>query len=132
MDWLEYLNWSEMQTDELRSIGFAYLKEGIYDLALVFFEALNVLEADNSEDLQTLGALHLQKGDEKKALKYIDRSLQIKNDPIALLNRVKVLFKIGQKDEAIQEARILLKSENLDIAFQAQALLMAFKEEPKA
>ena len=129
MNWLDYLNWSDMQTNELRSLGFAYLREGKYDLALVFFEVLNVLEADNSQDLQTLGALHLEKGDNQKALKYLDRSLQLQNDAVTLLNRVKVLFKLGQKDEAIQEARLLLESENLDIAFQAQALLMAFSEE---
>ena len=85
MNWLDYLNWSEMQTDELRSLGFAYLREGKYDLALVFFEALNVLEQDNTEDLQTLGALHLEKGNHEKALAYLDQSLEKENDPASLL-----------------------------------------------
>ena len=129
MNWLDLLNWSEFQTDELRSIGFSYLQQGKYDLALVFFEALNVLEADNSKDLQTLGALHLEKGDNKQALEYLDKSLEIQNDPFTMLNRVKVLFQLGYKDQATAEATLLINSENSEIAMQAQALVMAFTEE---
>ena len=131
MNWLDLLNWSEMQTDELRSIGFSYLQQGKYDLAMVFFEALTILEADNPQDMQTLGALHLEKGNNLKALEYLDRSLQVKSDSSTLLNRVKVLFKLGYKGQAITEARLLLKSDSSDIALQAQALIMAFSEETK-
>jgi tetratricopeptide (TPR) repeat protein len=131
MNWLDILNWSEIQTDEMRSIGFSYLQQGKYDLAMVFFEALSVLEADNPQDLQTLGALHLEKGNNLKALEYLDRSLSLKSDASSLLNRVKVLFKLGYKDQAVTEARLLLSSPNTEIALQAQALIMAFSSEKK-
>lgn len=128
MNWKDLLNWSEMQTDELRSVGFSYLQQGKYDLALVFFEALTILEANNPQDLKTLGALHLEKGNNLKALEYLDRSLEVKNDLPALLNRVKVLFKLGYKDQAIAEARLLAGSDDPDISLQAQALIMAFSD----
>ena len=129
MNWLDFLNWSEFQTDELRSVGFSYLQQGKYDLALVFFEALNVLEADNPQDLQTLGALHLEKGDNKQALEYLDKSLEVQSDPFTMLNRVKVLFQLGYRDQATAEATLLINSDNPEISMQAQALMMAFTEE---
>lgn len=129
MNWLDLLNWSDLQTDELRSVGFSYLQQGKYDLALVFFETLNVLESDNPQDLQTLGALHLEKGDNQQALEYLDQSLELKSDAFTMLNRVKVLFQLGYKDQATAEANLLIQSENSEIAMQAEALVMAFTED---
>ncbi len=126
MQWLDILNWSDHHLEELRFIGFSYLEQGKYDLALVFFEALTVLEADNNSDLQTLGALHLEKGNNVKALEYLDRSLEMKKDEGALLNRVLTLFKLAHKEQALTEAKLLINAQDQEIAMQAQALIMAF------
>ena len=60
VNWLELLGWGKGEVEDLRFIGYSYIKQGHYQTALTFFEALVVLNPDNAYDLQTLGALHLQ------------------------------------------------------------------------
>ena len=58
-DWLKTLKWSNEQLQDLRYSGFAYIRQGKYDIALPLFEALVLLDSDNAYDAQTLGAFHL-------------------------------------------------------------------------
>ena len=127
MDWLETLGWKEGEIEALRSAGFAYVKQGAYEIALTFFEALTELEQNNAYDLQTLGALHLQLGNGLRALDCIDRALKI--DPTHLetrLNRAKTLCMLGYKKQGLNIAFDLQQSENREIASQASALLLAY------
>lgn len=127
MNWLDVLGWSEDQIEDLRFVGFSYIKQGLYDTALVFFEALIVLSPDHPYDLKTLGALYLQKGNALQALHFLDRSLKIEpKDPQTMLNRAKSLFALGYKKRAIMEAQKLKTSQNTDIAKQANALVLSF------
>src|SRR5260221_12674088 len=95
INWLEVLDWGQDELEDLRFVGYSYLKQGKYDIALTFFEALTVLNPRNVYDLQTLGALYLQIGNNLMALNFIERSLKI--DPNHLptkLNRAKALFSL--------------------------------------
>ncbi|NGX27121.1 MAG: hypothetical protein K940chlam6_01052 [Chlamydiae bacterium] len=127
VNWLEVLDWGGEELEDLRFVGYSYLKQGKYDIALTFFEALAVLNPGNPYDLQTLGALHLQQNNNLQALNYIERALKIDPDHLPTkLNRAKALLALGYKRQGVREAEELSKSENPEIADQASALLMAY------
>lgn len=127
VNWLEVLDWDGEELEDLRFVGYSYLKQGKYDIALTFFEALAVLNPSEAYDLQTLGALHLQQNNNLMALNYIERALKI--DPNHLptrLNRAKALYALGYKKQAEKEAHSLTESADPAIADQASALLLAY------
>lgn len=128
MNWLELLGWNQHQLDDLRNLGYSYAKEGIFDTALTFFEALALLEPLQTYDLQILGALHLQKGNGLLALDFLDRAIKL--DPSSLetrLNRAKALFMLGYRRQGILQASELERCEDPAIAAQAGALLLAYR-----
>jgi len=133
MNWKEALNWNDDVLQDIRFVGYAYIKEGHYEIALKIFDGLLVLSEDNSYDLKTLGALHLQIGNPLLALQYLDKSL--KKDPKDLqvqLNRAKALFTLGYRKQGIYEVRRLSTSSDSAIAKNASALLLAFPSQKLA
>ncbi len=127
LNWLEILGWKEQQVDDIQYVGFSYIKEGKYDIALIIFEALCVLQPANPYHLQTLGALYLQMGNNPSALDYLERALKMNKDHApTLLNRVKALFSLGYKKQALDQLQPLLKNSSPDISKQAQALQLAY------
>jgi tetratricopeptide (TPR) repeat protein len=127
IDWLSILGWNNEELEDLRFVGYSYIKQGKYDIAVTFFEALVILGPESVYDLQTLGALYLQTGNHLMALNYIEKALKL--DPThlpTLLNRTKTLFALGYKRQALNQARELEKCSQEQIADQAQALIMAY------
>ena|ERR1700722_10808039 len=127
VNWLEVLGWQQDELDDLRFVGYSYIKQGSYDLALTFFEALSILAPQNAYDLQTLGALYLQKNNNLMALNTIEKALKL--DPRhypTLLNRVKALFGLGYKKQGLTAAKNLLTCPIEHIANQATALILAY------
>ncbi len=127
LNWLEVLGWELEQLEDLRFVGYSYIKQGHYETAITFFEALVVLDPNSLYDLQTLGALHLQNNNNLMALNYIERALKL--DPRhypTLLNRTKALFALGYKRQALAQAKKLEKSSDEQIANQAGALILAY------
>ncbi len=126
VQWSEVLGWDDEAIEDLRYLGYAYLKQGKYDIARSFFEALITL-GKNSYDLQTLGALYLEMGKNLQALNTIEQALTI--DPHhaeTLINRAKALFALGYRRQALAQTNSLLKDNNPLIANQASALLLAY------
>lgn len=125
--WRDSLGWTEEQLEELRYAGYSYIRQGKYDIALPFFEALNVLDPDSAYDSQTLGAIYLQIGKADKALIYFDKALKIETDHApTLLNMCKALLMLGKKDEALRLAQILTREQDQYIRNVARALLLAY------
>lgn len=124
-DWKKTLKLSEEHIEDLRYTGYAYLRQGKYDIALAFFEALNILD-DSSYDAQTIGALYLETGHPEKALKFLDKALKLEADHApTLLNMCKALFMLGKKEEALKLASILKNEPEPLIANVAKALILA-------
>lgn len=126
IDWISILGWNDDELSDLRFVGYSYIKQGKYDIAITFFEALVTLAPSSIYDLQTLGALYLQKNNNLMALNYIEKALKL--DPLhqpTLLNRVKVLFALGYKKQALAQAKELEKSKDPEITQHAEALIMA-------
>lgn len=127
IDWRKSLGWNEEQLEDLRLVGFAYIRQGKYEIALPIFEALCVLDPESAYDAQTLGALYLQLGNPSKALKSFDRALKLEADHApTLLNLAKAFFMLGKKDEGLKLANILKNELDPAISNTAKALLLAY------
>lgn len=128
VDWLKVLGWSEEQLEDLRFVGYAYIRQGKYDIALPIFEALNVINPEDAYDAQTLGALYLQLGKPAKAAKALDRALKLEGDHApTLLNFTKALFMLGKNEEGLKLAHILKNEPDVRIANAANALILAYQ-----
>lgn len=125
--WRESLGWTDEQTEDLRHAGYAYIRQGKYDIALPIYEALTVLDPESAYDAQTLGALYLQLGNPNKALKCFDKALKIDADHApTLLNLTKAFFILGKKDEGLKLANILKNEPDPTISSVAKALILAY------
>jgi tetratricopeptide (TPR) repeat protein len=125
--WDELLGWNESQFSDLRNAGYAYIRQGKYETALAFFEALSVLNPEEVYDLQTLGGLYLQLGKPKEAYDTLNQTLQLDSDHAAtLLNMAKALFTLGKVEEGIKLAELLEDDENRQVANMAKALIIAY------
>ncbi|MFA6119322.1 MAG: type III secretion chaperone [Parachlamydiales bacterium] len=127
MDWQNYLELSDESLQDLRSVGYLYIKQGCYNIALEIFVALTILSPGNSYDLQTLGALFLHQEKYIKAIDYLNKASKI--DPsnyLIILNKAKALLSLGYRTEGIALANSIIKSSNQKLAQQASALISAY------
>lgn len=121
------MGWNLDNLEDLRNAGYAYVRQGKYELALPFFEALTLLDPTSSYDPQTLGAIYLQLNNPKKALKYFDRALKLEADHApTLLNVTKALLMLGKKEEALKLALVLKNEKDPAISNVAKALVLAY------
>lgn len=126
-NWLQILGWSSQELEDLRFVGYCYIKQGHYHTALTFFEALVVLAPHSLYDIQTLGALYLQVGNNLMALNYLEKAVKL--DPThgpSLLNRSKALLALGYTKQGLLQAKTLESHPENDIARQAAALALAY------
>ncbi len=128
IEWLDLLGWSDNEINDLRFVAYSYIKQGHYKIALKFFEALVILCPNSSYDLQTLGALHLELGDNLTALNFFDRALkQDPENPPTLINRAKALLLLGYHKQGLAQASVLKNHSDAKIAGQAEALILAYQ-----
>lgn len=127
INWRESLNWTEEHIEDLRNIGYAYIRQGKYDIALPFFEALFILDPESAYDAQTLGAIYLQINDPVKAMKCFDKALKLEAEHApTLLNLCKAFFMLGKKEEGLRLANILKNERDTYISNIAKALILAY------
>jgi len=127
IDWKKELGWTEDHIDELRVTGYAYIRQGKYEIALNLFEALNIIEPNDVYNAQTLGALYLELERPEDALPYLDKALKFEADHSpTLLNLCKALFVLKRYNEGLKLAEILENDPNPMISRTASALLLAF------
>lgn len=131
INWRESLKWTDEQLEDLRVVGYAYIRQGKYDIASPIFEALCVLDPESAYDAQTLGAIYMQTGNPNKALKSFDRALKLDADHSpTLLNLAKTFFMLGRKQEGLKLAHILKNEANPLISNSAKALILAYSSTP--
>jgi tetratricopeptide (TPR) repeat protein len=128
INWMDKLKWSEEHIEDLRYTGYSYIRQGKYDIALAFFEALAVLDPTSAYDAQTLGALYLQLNQPNKALKYFDLALKLETTDHGptLLNLAKTFFSMGKKEEGLKLVQMLKNESNPAISNVAKALILAY------
>lgn len=127
INWKKLLDLNLDQIYDLRLAGYAYIRQGKYDVALPFFEALHAINSNSSYDLQTLGAIYVQIGDTKNAIYYLNEALKLKPDHAPTqLNLTKALLMAGKVKEGIKIARVLKRNRDPYIVSFAEALLLAY------
>lgn len=127
INWMKELGWSSDHIEDLRFTGYAYIRQGKYDIALPFFEALIVLDPESAYDAQTLGAVYLQLNNPIKALRTFDRALKLEAEHgPTLLNLAKALFMLGRREEGLKLAHILKNEAEPSISNVAKALILAW------
>ncbi len=126
--WQEVLGWGHKELTDLRYVAYAYIQQGIYDVALTVFEALAVLTPPTAYDFQTMGAVYLQLGNGLKSLEYLDKALKIEPSHLpSQLNRAKALFLLGYRKQALNQTIELEKCNSPEIASQAAALTLSYR-----
>lgn len=124
MDWQNYLELSDDTIEDLRYVGYLYIKQGCYEIALDFFNALIILNPGNLYDLQTLGSLYLQNGKYTQSLPFFDKVLRVDAaNYLIMLNKAKALFSLGYRAEGIAQARIVASCDDQKLVSQALALI---------
>ncbi len=129
-DWKKELGWSEDHLEEMRNIAYSYIRQGKYDIALPFFDALTVLEPDSVYDLQLLGAVYVQLNRPKLAIRYLNKALQLEGDHgPTLLNLMKAFFMSQMIEDGLRLARILQQDSDPFISSSAKALLLCYDKD---
>lgn len=126
INWRDALGWTDEQIEDLRYTGYSYIRQGKYDIALPFFEALTILDKESAYDSQTLAAVYLEMNKPAAAMIYIDRALKLDADHTpTLLNLMKAFFMLGKKEEGLRLANILKNEPDASISNVAKALILA-------
>lgn len=127
VDWKDILGWDDEQLDTLRLTGYAYIRQGKYDIAHDLFRALAVVDPTSAYDLQTLGGLYLELNEPDKALEVLEAALKVEPDHLpTLLNRAKALLSMGKRQEGLAAAEKLKKYPDFRIGSVARALILAY------
>ncbi len=132
VDWKEELGWGGNELQDLRLLAYDYQREGKYADAIILLEAIMVLQSDDVYDYQALGALYLQTNQPSRAIEYLDQALSIKGRHLpSLLNKAKALLLLGDRAKGLKLAKALTRTKNEKIANGAEALILAYQEEPE-
>lgn len=126
-NWKDILGWGDVQLNELRFIGYIYLKEGQYEKARRFFDGLVLLEPESSYDWRTLGAIYLLMNNFPKAIATLTKALEL--DPSnagAQINLTKAYFYNGEREKGLEDAKKLTASSDKSVANDAEALILAY------
>lgn len=127
-NWRQILDWDQEQIEEMRITAFLYIREGKYDVAKSFCEALAVLNPDNPYDISTLGALYLQLNNPVSALSYLDKAKSLDpSNQLVQINRIKAMLELGYKEEGVKLLkRFIPICKDRFIASDAEALMLAY------
>lgn len=126
--WKELLGWGAEALDELRVIAFSYMRQGAFDLARDLLGMLVVIDPGNVYDMKLLGAIYLEQGELSEAQRWLMKAAR--QDPADLpnlLNLCKAQLESGQTDNGLKLAEKLSRCSILQVATDAQALVMAYR-----
>lgn len=128
INWAQALGWDEKQVDEMRITAFLYIREGKYDVAKYFCEALAVINPNNAHDIATLGALYLQLHNPVSALNYLDKAIVLEpGNKLTQMNRIKAMLELGYRQEGLKLLRDFIpKCKDPFLVSDAEALVLAY------
>lgn len=127
-EWKKELGWTEEQIEDMRNIAFSYIRQGKYEIALPFFDALAILDKEDVYNVQLLGAIYVQINQPKLAIKYLNQALQLQGDHgPTLLNLMKAFFMSHMIEDGLRLARVLKNDTDVFISSSAKALLLCYE-----
>lgn len=118
-------------TDEqflaIGQLGIKFYNEDKLDKAQTIFEGMLQLEPQNADVNASLGGVLEKKGQDKEALKYLNKALELNDQhPAALYNRAEIYLRQNKNKEAaadLEKAIEIIKGENPSFTKAAQKLL---------
>ena len=126
--WQDVLGWGAGELTDLRYVAYLYMQQGIFDVALAIFEGLAVLQTPIPYDLQSIGAIYLQKGNGLKALEHLDQALKMEPSHLPTqLNRAKALLLLGYRKQGLMQTKELENCLDPTISEAAAALSLAYR-----
>lgn len=84
---------------ELNSLGYLLLKQEKKKEALQIFRMNYTLYPESSNIASSLGEGYYENGDHKKAVTFLERSLELNKDPKAIKDILAILYKAKEKDK---------------------------------
>lgn len=84
---------------ELNSLGSLLLKQGKKKEALQVFRMNYTLFPDSPQAAYSLGEGYYENNDQKKAISFLERSLELNKDPKAIKGVLEILYKAKEKDK---------------------------------
>lgn len=84
---------------DLNSLGYVLLKQGKKKEALQVFRMNYLLFSESSNIASSLGEGYYETGDYKKAIHFLETSLELNKDPKAVKGIVEILYKAKEKDK---------------------------------
>lgn len=92
-----------LDTESFQKIGYAYIKNDEYELAIKALNTANMLEPDNEWTLKNLAVCYKKTGKAETALKYLQEAEALNPDNIKLSNQIGItLIQLERFDEAIK------------------------------
>jgi len=127
VDWLDKLDWGSEQQSDLRALGFDFIRQGHYERATIYYEALVALDPHSLYDLHTLGGLYVQLGDGERAMRYLERALELDPNCVpALINKANALVVAGAQQDALTVAGKLTQLDDPAARRLGEALQLAY------
>ncbi|HRW58126.1 MAG TPA: tetratricopeptide repeat protein [Chlamydiales bacterium] len=122
--WLEILNWNETQLTDLKNVGYQYVLQGKYDIALKIYKALVTLNPNDNYNNKILGSIYLELNNPLEALNFYNQALKLDpDDAYTEMNRAKSLYLLGYHKQATQAMQKLSMSSNKKVAQEATSFL---------
>ena len=129
INWMQELGWTDDHLEEMRNIGFSYLRQGKYEIALPFFEALVALVPESLYDIQMLGAIYVQIDQPQKAIRILNKALMFEEDHgPTLLNLMKAYFMSHELEQGLRLAQVLKNDKDPFIAGTAEAFILSYAD----
>jgi predicted Zn-dependent protease len=125
--WDEVLGWGPGQIQEVRTLAYSYARQGLYSMARELLHMNQILVPNDPYEAQLLGAIYLEEGQLKKAVRWLERAVELdpRHEP-SRLNQAKALFETGKAEQATALAQSHQLSQDPRVANNATALLLAY------
>ena len=113
------------QIQEIRCLGYNYIRQGLYKEAKLLFRLLITIDPNSEYDQKTLGAIYLAIGSPIEALHHLKIAYAINtDDPRLSLNLAQSMLALGMNQQAKTILNILYSMRG-ECADQAEALLFS-------
>lgn len=96
----EQLRWLVADEHELNSLGYLLLKQGKKKEALQIFRMNYMLYPESHNTASSLGEGYYENNEPKKAVSFLERSLELNKDPKEIKEILEILYKAKEKDKS--------------------------------
>lgn len=127
---------SSEEFQSIGEIGAMFYEQGNLDKAQIIFEGLVEADEESSAAHSALGALLTRRGDEKSALKHLNRAIALDDKQIApFVNRAEIFLRLQDLEAAVADLKRAIEldpKEKDPGANRARAMVLGIYQEIEA